>query len=573
MSSPIIKFRVRFLNDATFTEFALLQALNSISALDVMTVQILDSHAILQIKDPNQLSPFLVSANVLKLTAANLAIEEEASSKSLRSIYVPRVPLWVASAPLDYLTSLINEANDNVTVTDLYFLGSATKTEAPKHNLKVTFETVGMRDFALAQGLKIGHYNISAAQILPDSFIEVQQCYRCLQFGHTVKTCSSSTQICSKCAGDHSHKICSSTITKCFNCGEQHKAIFAACSKRKLYVHNLRSQSQQQSPSFQPAPPPTNNPWHRPTPSNMAPASNSYPPLPTSDTPPPPASSSLPTHPPASSSLPTHPPASSSLPPQPPPPSSLPSSHILPPPTPLQSSPSSSSSDALNLQYQTFDTFAKMAAGSNSVKYLKLMNEFFGQQGMTPIAITQNILNIVNDNSPSAPLDSNNHSSQPESHSQSDEKVAGARPRTPLPSRSLQLTFESDSSPLSTQSRSLSVPDMQASSQVSDIVDILPDDDNVSIHGSSSHASQLDENNSQPSQPNSLPNSVTSSPPNASSSRSLALSPSSSENSEPETSQPLFPVPGQIPASQRRSGRTKSSLATKSQSLKNLRSK
>ena len=377
MSAPIIKFRVKFLDDATFSEFVLLQSLNSISALDVMTVSIQDSSAQVQIKDPSQLTPFFTPVNQVKLTNAHLAIEEDSASRSLRSVYVPRVPLWVASAPSEYLISLINEANDNLNVTELYFLGSATKPNAPKHNLKVTFENSAMRESALTQGFKIGHLNISTSQIMPDSFIEVIQCYKCLQFGHTVRSCTSNIQLCSKCADTHSHKLCNSRIIKCYNCGENHTAVHATCPRRKRYVHDLRnqtqSQSQPQQPLFQPAPLPATNVWETSPPLPTAPVSSSSVPPPP---PPPPPSSSRP---------------SPSLLSSPPPPVSPPTPSLAATVTPNPASSSSSADSHLDFQYQAFDTFAKMAAGSNSVKYLKLMNEFFHQQGMTSINITQNI--------------------------------------------------------------------------------------------------------------------------------------------------------------------------------------
>lgn len=65
----------------------------------------------------------------------------------------------------------------------------------------------------------------------------VMQCYKCLKFNHTAKICKNK-QVCSKCAGEHSHKDCVSDDMniKCSNCGGAHLAISKLCPIKQAKV-------------------------------------------------------------------------------------------------------------------------------------------------------------------------------------------------------------------------------------------------------------------------------------------------------------------------------------------------
>ena len=424
-SSSTVKFRVKFLNDHSFSEFQLLTHLNSISALDVRNVYLTDTFATLHIEDPDALTPFRQPDNVKKLFDLHLVIEEDQSTKSLRTIFIPRTPHFVASAPKDYLTTLIQDANPPLIVEDLYFLGSATKQQAPKNNLKITFQSKDMVDTAMDRGLKLGHLQLSPDQISRDSFITVVQCYKCLQFGHATSTCSA-PQVCSRCTGNHFYRLCSSKTFLCLHCNENHSAVNVACPARKLYAHNFRQSQAKPStsaPSFQPAPLPEKNAWEATSAnSNSVPSSNmastsAFPTLQSHSNvqllphpPPNPANTTAATPlstPPLQPASSTPPISSPSLPPAQPGMGSAPPP-LTPSAPPSQPPPSSIPPPELTLQYNAFDSFAKLAAESNSLKYLRLMSEFFKQFNLPFVTMTDSISAIVND--VPSPLNSSNNS-------------------------------------------------------------------------------------------------------------------------------------------------------------------
>lgn len=57
--------------------------------------------------------------------------------------------------------------------------------------------------------------------VLPDLNFEVKRCFKCQQYGHLVKDCKSTTDVCGKCTGNHRTSLCTIkdlSKMKCINC-------------------------------------------------------------------------------------------------------------------------------------------------------------------------------------------------------------------------------------------------------------------------------------------------------------------------------------------------------------------
>ena len=57
------------------------------------------------------------------------------------------------------------------------------------------------------------------------------QCYRCQRYGHIATTCTSETERCGRCSGDHKMRQCSSNVLKCSNCRGNHVSPDNRCPK------------------------------------------------------------------------------------------------------------------------------------------------------------------------------------------------------------------------------------------------------------------------------------------------------------------------------------------------------
>ena len=69
----------------------------------------------------------------------------------------------------------------------------------------------------------------------------VQQCYRCLHFGHKANQCQMKYR-CLRCAEGHDTRECpksEAALPKCANCGEAHKANSKECPKVSAYQQNI----------------------------------------------------------------------------------------------------------------------------------------------------------------------------------------------------------------------------------------------------------------------------------------------------------------------------------------------
>ncbi len=82
-------------------------------------------------------------------------------------------------------------------------------------------------------GIKYDSFSYRVSKWRFDAFQPVQ-CYKCQKYGHNQKVCSSNTQKCLFCSGEHRFKDCpKKDPIKCCNCGGPHAACYKLCPANK----------------------------------------------------------------------------------------------------------------------------------------------------------------------------------------------------------------------------------------------------------------------------------------------------------------------------------------------------
>lgn len=395
-----IKVIFKFKDKTQWTEITLMRALSKIGHLNCIGIFIGNVQATLHLSNPMQITPFYENPNAL--TQIKLELIDTPEVKATRTIYAPRMPSFIANMDKNLLISLIQDSNSELKPEAIYFVGSYSSPTSLKNNMKVVFENANMAKTVLQEGLLIDSFEIQSTNIYPETIIRPPQCNNCYKLDHKTRECHLNKQACSRCTGLHAYTECDKNKPPiCANCGGPHSAFYASCPEIKKMVNIIRKQKK--NPNFdqnggnqsqgasgynnsnnntptpsQPAPPPTTNAWFP----NL-PNTNSRQQQTSNNRIPPQSATSTPSSQGAFNS--------------PPPPTNPPQSP--PPPPNFKPSPSSNpvNLEAISLQYDAYKTFAKEVAADNQIQYLKLMNIFFKQAGLSfQIDINQELIDVIN---------------------------------------------------------------------------------------------------------------------------------------------------------------------------------
>lgn len=133
--------------------------------------------------------------------------------------------------PTDLLVELITKQNQQIqnaitNDTDLVHKFNKKNKNPKLYNAIFTTSTSVWKAITSKSNVNIDHQRIHVEEYIP-----LLQCFDCLQFGHTRKTCKiiniNSLIVCSHCAGNHSFKTCpnlnKTNSLKCFNCSKNTK--------------------------------------------------------------------------------------------------------------------------------------------------------------------------------------------------------------------------------------------------------------------------------------------------------------------------------------------------------------
>ena len=106
-------------------------------------------------------------------------------------------------------------------------------------SLVIGFPTQDMQRRAIRGGLVINAQLFEVRQF--ERSLQVQQCFRCQQWGHTQGICAKQAR-CGQCAGDHETRNCPKERVSCANCGKVHRAWQRReCTTFQAYFTGLQS--------------------------------------------------------------------------------------------------------------------------------------------------------------------------------------------------------------------------------------------------------------------------------------------------------------------------------------------
>ena len=382
--SKIIKFRVRFTDNLKKNEFEVMKSLNSITPLNIQDAFVGSDFAIITLSCHNELERLLTPEATAKLDEMHLKIIPPPSHKSEKSLFLPRVPHFIANSDMDELAIQINSCNKNkVKATEVVVVTGPNFVHGMRKNLKVTFETLEQTNFAFENGFNIGDFKIDANNIRREDFVEIRQCFRCFAYDHFSNKCAK-TPICSICSQTHSFKTCpNKEHPKCANCQGPHWAIASACPIRKNEVKKIKTSRNSPNP----------NPTQNPSPQNPGPSN------PTPQTPaPPPANPTTPSplpqplNPAQFPSLPSKNPQPPSIPqPQPQP---LPNQTPPPAQTPLQTT--HNNFDVLPLYVEIWKSIAEKIAGNNILQYINVLTAYLQENSFPSFKTPSSVIELIN---------------------------------------------------------------------------------------------------------------------------------------------------------------------------------
>lgn len=176
-----------------------------------------------------------------KLRDKGLKLVESPEMLASRTLLARKIDDYVLSQQLDAITTEISDKN-NVNIEEL-------KIMPRPHMLKIRLSSLQECQHLLAHGLKLFSRVIPQYNMAQDTYTEVIQCLKCLQFTHKTSHCPATTDTCSKCSETgHNFKNCPSNTFKCCNCGGDHPAVAYKCPRKKEAVAAQRNESQTQPP-------------------------------------------------------------------------------------------------------------------------------------------------------------------------------------------------------------------------------------------------------------------------------------------------------------------------------------
>ena len=253
MVNSRMKFKI--LSTEPPTEEQLLTILTDISPIAFRDIHIVNFNAFAVLNNSEDYSMFKTPEAAEKLKQHNLRLVHDANAVFM-NVFVTRVRPFSINLPTEELIGSINSA-DSFKVSNIFLEKRKGYVNGPLLSLKLTMETEDDISTILSEGVVINKLVYLPDLIHREEAIPFNQCYKCFEFGHKTKYCTSPKAYCSKCVGGHNFKDRKSSYRKCILCEGSHLAVSFQCPKRKEYIQKLnenRREQRKKKMQQQPAP-------------------------------------------------------------------------------------------------------------------------------------------------------------------------------------------------------------------------------------------------------------------------------------------------------------------------------
>ena len=171
-----------------------------------------------------QLSAYLSSDGRAKLAKAGFHPQLPPETRARCTVVARRVDKTVQNRTIDEIKQEVTTKN-SVSVQDVYVPPQTRivkiRVASPEEAQKL------LKDGILMFNTHVPHYNVD-----PESFIQIDQCFKCCRFDHVRSACTY-PQRCTRC-GEEGHFFggCKNDL-KCGNCKGAHAAVSGTCPEKK----------------------------------------------------------------------------------------------------------------------------------------------------------------------------------------------------------------------------------------------------------------------------------------------------------------------------------------------------
>ena len=248
------RMKLKILSTEPPTEEQLLTILTAISPAAFRDVHIVSFNAFAVLNNSEDYSEFRTPEAAEHLKQHNLRLVHDANAAS-KNVFVTRVRPFNINLPTEELIDSINNAN-SFKVSSVFSAKRKGYVKGQLLSLKLTMETEDDISTILSEGVIINKLVYPPDLIHREEAIPYNQCYKCFEFGHETKYCTSPKAYCSKCAGAHNFRDCKSSYRKCKLCDGSHLAVSFRCPKRKEYIQKLNENRREQRKKMQQQPAP-----------------------------------------------------------------------------------------------------------------------------------------------------------------------------------------------------------------------------------------------------------------------------------------------------------------------------
>ena len=234
------KLKVKFLGGLRFDERYVCIRISEVAPdFNIRDVYATPTYAILVFDTKDEVSSFFNPEVVEKLQESHLKPIPSPDQLHSKAVFITKLRPYVTHNTYENIMKEIND-NNPVKVNSVFKLEN--KKYGTTSTLKLIFDTNESVNYVLRQGIKFFSITVSPDQIRKDEYIHLQQCFRCFSFEHVTRECTTNSQKCNICAGNHHYKDCTMpTRFKCLNCGGLHSSTFVRCPARKRKIEHQES--------------------------------------------------------------------------------------------------------------------------------------------------------------------------------------------------------------------------------------------------------------------------------------------------------------------------------------------